>query len=53
MAKGKKKGHVRIKQKAQVRKKGEGRDSLRYLPTKTTSTDNAATFKVKLRKKNK
>jgi hypothetical protein len=47
----KKKRRVRIKQKAQVRKKGEGRDSLKQMPTKRVLPDNGATLKVKLRKK--
>ena len=46
----KKKRRVRIKQKAQVRKKGEG-DSIRKAPAKTKLPANGITFKVKARKK--
>lgn len=48
MAKGKKKGRVRIKQKAQVRKKGEGK-KMPKIPL--TPHDNSASIKVKIKKK--
>ena len=46
----KKKRRVRIKQKAQVRKKGEGRDSLKKVQGRPPA-DVAPTFRVKIRKK--
>ena len=45
----KKKKRVRIKQKAQVRKKGEG-DSIRKAPVKVYR-DTGANLKVKIRRK--
>ena len=44
-----KKRKLRVRQRAQVRKKGEG--NKKVSPTKTISTDNGATFKVKIKKK--
>jgi hypothetical protein len=46
-----KKRKLRVRQKASVRKKGEGKDSLKQMPTKRVLPDNGATLKVKLRKK--
>ena len=48
MTKSKKK-KLRVRQKASVRKKCEG--NKKVSPTKTISTDNGATFKVKIKKK--
>lgn len=44
-----KKRKLRVKQKAQVRKKGEG-DSIKKAPTKVPN--NGATLKVKIKRRN-
>lgn len=45
------KGKIKVKKSAQLRKKNE-QPKGRIMPTKTILTDNGATFKVKIRKKN-
>ena len=45
-----KKRKLRVRQKASVRKKGEG-GGMKQMPTKRIIPDNGATFKVKIRKK--
>ena len=46
----KKKRRVRVKQKAQVRKKGEGRDSLKKVQGRPPA-DVAPTLRIKVKKK--
>ncbi len=47
----KKKRRVRIKQKAQVRKKGEGKDSLKKAPF--IMNDNGLNMRVKIKRKSR
>ena len=50
MAKRKKKGKIKLSQRASVRKKGEGKDSLKKIQGRPPA-DVAPTFRIKIKKK--